>query len=399
MYCICQIGKMRLAVVFLVLMSIFGSLDANTLKSIAQGNDRFTEYTYKKLVRILGNENIIFSGLSAEVILSLLANGAKGTTRKQLLKGLSLPQKIKSINEAYSKLTTGLEVNEDKYNLNLANKIYLAQNFSIKQQFNDIAVNSYAAEVENIDFSKPAKAANLMNSWVEEKTNNRITNLIDKNNLGPDTIIVLINALYFSGEWKNPFSPMNTADRTFYNSPSESKKITSMYTEEIVKYAYNEKLKAKFLELGFKNGNISMTFVLPDKIDGLSAVEKNLKLYLAPQTMESARVAITLPKFTIETEIEFKHILQSLGVRKMFNPGNELSGISNGPLKVDFVIQKTFIDVNENGVEAAAATAVGLSGLSMPPPVKYVFDADHPFFFYIRDQNTGVTLFSGRFVN
>ncbi|XP_072379487.1 alaserpin-like isoform X2 [Diabrotica undecimpunctata] len=391
---------MRLAVVFLVLISIFGCY-ANTLKSIVQGNDKFTEYTYKKLMKISGKEeNIIFSGLSAEVILSLLANGARGTTRKQLLKGLSLPQKIKSINEAYRKLITGLEVNEDEYNVKLANKIYLAQNFLIKKQFNDIAVNNYAAEVENIDFSQTSKAANLMNSWVEEKTNNRITNLIDPQNLNPSTVIVLINALYFSGKWKNPFSPMNTAKRTFYNSPAESKKITTMYTESIAKYAYNEKLKAKFLELSFNNGNTSITFVLPDKIDGLSAVEQNLKLYLAPQTMESARVAITLPKFTIETEIDFKPILQSLGVRKMFKPGNELSNISNGTLQVDFVLQKAFIDVNENGVEAAAATAVNLMPVSLyEPPVKFIFDANHPFYFYIRDLNTDLTLFSGRFLN
>ncbi|XP_072379485.1 antichymotrypsin-2-like [Diabrotica undecimpunctata] len=389
---------MRYAIVFLLLVSIFGCYAVN-LKSIVQGNDKFTVNTYKELVKISCKDNIIFSGISAEVILSLLANGARGTTRKQLLKGLNLPQNIKNINKAYTKITSGLNINKDAYNLKLANKIYLAPNFSIRSEFNDVAVNNYDAEVENLDFSKSVKAANLMNSWVEEKTNYTIKNLIGPQQLNGLTKLVLINALYFSGQWENPFSARKTTDKIFHSSSTESKKIPTMYTEAYAKYAYNEQLKAKFLELGFINGNISMTFVLPDEIDGLVAAEKNLGLYLASQELKYARVAITLPKFKIETEIDFKPILQSLGVRNIFE-GADLTGISKeGDLKVSFVLQKAFINVNEDGVEAAAATAAALVQKSVPPSPQFTFDADHPFYFYIRDMNTGITLFSGRFVN
>ncbi|XP_050500896.1 antitrypsin-like [Diabrotica virgifera virgifera] len=351
-----------------------------------------------KLVRLARKDSIIFSGLSAEVILSLLANGARGETKKQLLKGLSLPNKIKYINKAFTKITSDIHVlNEDAYDLTLANKIYVAPKFPIKKEFNDIAVNYYGAEVENLDFSNKAEAANVMNSWVEEKTNNRINNLINPLNLDSSTALVLINALHFSGQWQNPFPVYNTADKTFYYSLDKSKKIPTMYTESFANYAYNKQLNAKFLELEFKDSNISMTFVLPDQIDGLKAVERNLKLYLAPQNMETVKVAITLPKFQIETEINFKPILQSLGVRQLFKTGDELSNIADGPLKVDFVLQKAFIDVNENGVEAAGATAVAVQMLSLyPPATEYYFNADHPFIFIIKENN-GLILFAGRF--
>ncbi|XP_072377536.1 antichymotrypsin-2-like [Diabrotica undecimpunctata] len=388
---------MRYSVVSLLLVSILGCY-ADDLKSIVQGNDKFTVYTYEELVKISSKNNFIFSGLSAEIILSLLANGANGTTREQLLTGLSLPQNIKNINKAYNKITTGLKVNE-KLNLRLANKVYVHQNFSIKEQFNDIAVNDYAADVENLNFINTGASANYINRWVEEQTNNKIKNLIDPESLSNETGLLLVNALYFSGQWKNPFPERGTQDRTFHSSPTKSKKIPTMYSKSTAKYAYNKQLKAKFLELGFKDGNISMTFVLPDDIDGLLAVEQNLEQYLATQEMESATVAITLPKFKIESKIDFKTILQSLGVTEIFAKKNDFSYISDTDrLKVDFILQKAFIDIHENGVEAAAATAVGVLHWAPLPlfDFYYEFNADHPFIFILKESN-GLILFAGRF--
>ncbi|CAG9829982.1 unnamed protein product [Diabrotica balteata] len=388
---------MRYFVVSLLLASILGCY-ADDLKSIVRGNDKFTVYTYEELVKISSKNNFIFSGLSTEIILSLLANGANGNSREQLLTGLSLPNNIENINKAYTKITTDLKVNE-KLNLRMANKVYVHQNFSIKEQFKDIAVNNYAADVENLDFVKREEAANRINSWVEEQTNNKIKNLIDPEHLKKDTGLVLVNALYFSGQWKNPFPERGTEDRIFHSSPTKSKKIPTMYSKSYAKYAHNKQLKAKFLELEFKDGNVSMTFVLPDEIDGMEAVEKNLKQYLATQKMEYAKVAITLPKFKIESKVEFNPILQSLGVNEIFGDNSDFTYISDRErLKLDFVVQKAFIDIHENGVEAAAATAVGV--LHFPPLVvldlHYKFNADHPFIFILRESN-GLILFAGRF--
>ncbi|XP_072379462.1 alaserpin-like isoform X10 [Diabrotica undecimpunctata] len=391
---------MRCGVIVLIIASIFGC-NADNLNSVVQGNDEFTANTYKELVKISGKNNIIVSGLSAEIVLSLLANGAKGETQKQLLKGLSLPNNIENVNKAFTEITSRLKVNTPDLKLLSANKIYPAQGFPIEKTFKDIAVNDYSADVQNLDYNKPTEAAGTINGWVEEQTNNKIKNLIDPQMLDASTVLVLVNALYYTGKWDHAFEKYNSADRLFHSSPTESKKIPTMYTEAFAKYAYNPKLKAKFLELGFQGGNVSMTFVLPDEINGLAAAEQNLKEYLAPQQMESARVAITLPKFKIESKIDFKPILKSFGITQMFESTADLTGIAKAPLKVDFVVQKAFIDVNEDGVEAAAATAVAVfftDSIDEIHITEYTFNADRPFYFYLKEKTTGVALFAGRFV-
>ncbi|XP_028139481.1 alaserpin isoform X8 [Diabrotica virgifera virgifera] len=385
--------------VVLIIASIFGC-NADNLNSVVQGNDEFTANTYKELVKTVGKENIILSGLSAEIVLSLLANGAKGETQKQLLIGLGLPNNITDVNKAFTEITSRLKVNTPDLKLLSANKIYPAKGFPIEKAFQDVAVNDYNSGVQNLDYNKPAEAAGTINGWVEDQTNHKIQNLIDPQMLDASTVLVLVNALYYTGKWDHPFEKYNSADRLFHSSPTESKKIPTMYTEAFAKYAYNDKLKAKFLELGFQGANVTMTFVLPDEINGLAAAEQNLKEYLAPQPLESARVAITLPKFKINTKIDFKPILKKLGITQMFEDSADLTGIAKAPLKVDFVLQKAFIDVNEDGVEAAAATAVMVapsSSLYPPPTIKiYEFKADRPFLFYLRSYDQFM-LFSGRF--
>jgi len=388
-------------VVLLVIGSIFGC-HSEDVKSVVRGNDVFTANTYKELAKTSGDKNIIVSGLSAEVILSLLANGAKGETLKQILSGLSLPEQLEVTNKAYGEILAHLNVNTENLKLLSANKIFPAEGFTVAKKFDDTAVNVYHSGVQNIDYKNPEVAANTINQWVEDQTNKKIKNLIKADSLSASTALVLVNALYFSGTWQDTFEKYQTKKRVFYTSATDSKEIESMHTETHAKYSYSETLKAKFLELQFLGGNVSMTFVLPDSRTGLGAVEQNLENYLEPQTMENAKIAVTLPKFTINTEIDFKPILQSFGIDKMFTSEADLSGISDAaPLKVDFVLQKAFIDVNEDGVEAAAATAVGMDGafFQIPKPPKYSFNADHPFFFYIRENNFGTTIFAGRFNN
>ncbi|XP_028143470.1 antichymotrypsin-2-like isoform X1 [Diabrotica virgifera virgifera] len=394
MYFDSQIEKMH-KVVFLTIIASFFGCNADNFKSVVRGNFDFTAHTYEELVKISGNNNIIVSGLSAEIVLSLLANGAKGETQKQLLNGLSLPTNIEDVNKAFAEITSHLNTNTPDLKLLSANKIYPRQDFPVEKSFKDIAVNFYSADVQNLDFNDPDKAARTINSWVEQKTNNKIHNIIDPETL-KGSILLLVNALYYTGKWDHDFDKFGSADRLFHSSSTESKKIPTMYTESFVKYAYNTKLKAKFLELGFQGGNVSMTFVLPDEINGLAAAEQNLKEYLAPQPMEPELVAITLPKFKIETKINFKSILRSLGITQIFQPSADLSGISKGLLIVGSVLQKAFINVNEDGVEAAAATMASIIPVMARPRPKQTFNADHPFLFYISQNN--LLLFVGRFM-
>ncbi|XP_072379483.1 antichymotrypsin-2-like [Diabrotica undecimpunctata] len=380
-------------VVVLIVASFFGC-NADNFRSVLQGNDKFTANTYKELIKIPGNNNIIVSGLSAEIVLSLVANGARGETRRQLLDGLGLPRNIKGINTAFAEITSRLKTDKKQFKLLSANKMYPAKNFLIKKAFNHIAVTKYDSEVQNLDFTKPTEASNSINDWVEGKTNNKIKNLIDPKSLNNHVMLVLVNALYFSGKWKYTFKNDSTANRLFHISPTESKEIPSMQTVLVSKYAHNDKLKAKFLELEFKDSDVTMTFVLPDEINGLAAVEENLQEYLAPQKMSNVMVRTTLPKFKIETEIDFKPILQSFGIENIFEKEADLTGISNKKLMVSEVRQKAFIDVDENGVEAAAATKAQFITWSNGE-IPEEFNADHPFLFYLRSR--GLTLFAGKF--
>uniref|UniRef100_A0A6P7FDA3 Ovalbumin-related protein X-like n=1 Tax=Diabrotica virgifera virgifera TaxID=50390 RepID=A0A6P7FDA3_DIAVI len=386
---------MRYVVIVLVCV-IFGCNAYNQFESVLKANNEFTIDAFQEVGKTFNGNNFMFSGVSAEIILSLLANGARGETQYQLLENLRLPTDIEGVNTAYTNITPRLNIDQTLVKLFSANKIYLAQNFLISKEFNDTAVNIYDAEVQNLDFENAHEAANTINSWVEQKTNNKIKDLIDSETLTSDTKLVLVNALYFTGQWKNPFPVDNTADILFHSSPTESQKIPTMQNEGIIKYAYNEKLKAKFLELEFADGNISTTFVLPDAINGLADVEQNMAKYLAPQKMNPSAVIVTLPKFRIETTINFTSILESLGITDIFDDA-DLTGIADARIQVSQVKQKTCIDVNEYGAEAAAATAVSIDSRNAGPQKE--FQADHPFLFYIKDNDLGQILFAGRFTN
>ncbi|XP_072379482.1 antichymotrypsin-2-like [Diabrotica undecimpunctata] len=382
------------AVVILIITSFFGC-NADNIKSVVRGNVEFTANTFQELIKISGNNNIIVSGLSAEIVLALLANGAKGETQKQLLNGLSLPNNIEDVNKAFTEMTYHLNSDTPDLKVLSANKIYPSKDFPIKQSFKDIGANIYSADVENLDFNQREKAASTINDWVAQKTNNKIQKLIDSKSLKVNTELILVNALYYAGKFKHAFEKLETANRLFHSSPTESKKIPTMKTLAFTKYAYNDKLKAKFLELEFKGGNSSITFVLPDEINGLADAEHNLKEYLAPQKMKYANVAINLPKFKIETEINFNPILHSFGITRIFKHGADLSGIADGPLKVDSVKQKAYVKLDEDGVEAAAATAIGVMRPLLEVPEE-IFNANHPFIFYILHNN--LLLFMGRFI-
>lgn len=382
-------------ILFIVLIA---KCRSDNVKIVVQGNEEFTVKTYKELVKISGDNNFIFSGLSAGTVLSLLGNGAEGDTRTQLLKGLSLPEDLEITNKGYYQLQPHLKLNTNTLKVLSANKIYPAKGFNISEKFNDIAVNIYESGVQNLDYNDAEAAAYTINKWVEDKTNNKIKNLISPSSLSPKNKLVLVNALYFTGRWLDAFEVVLKG--FFYTSTNDSIEKKFMHSFTRAKYNHDDNLKAAFLELDFKGGNVSMTFVLPDSPKGLAAVERDLEEYLKPRNMKKANVRISLPNFIEETTIDFTPILKSFGITKIFTPEADLSGISDtGPLQVDYVIQKAFIDCNPFGVEAAAATAVLVDRIAPsrhPGPI-VTFKADHPFLFYLRENDTGATLFAGRY--
>ncbi|XP_063917704.1 alaserpin-like [Zophobas morio] len=360
-------------------------------------NNLFTPTVYKEIAKS-ETGNFLVSPFSAKIILSLAQSGCKNETAKEIRQALYLPDDNSKIQSQVKNVLSALTKNE--YALHAANKIYVKENFAINDEFKQEAVEVYQSEIESLDFCKKEEAATAMNQWVEEKTQNKIQNLINPDILDNKTRAVLINALYFQGNWSITFPPMLTAKANFYKSENEVVEVDTMNLEdEELLYYECPYLNAKLLELPFKGEGASMTIVLPNEKHGLASLESNIKWVFTPHNLTLETVSVALPKFKIESQLDLKAVLQNLGVAKVFDEEQaDLSGIAGekGDLIISAVVQKTFVEVDEKGVEAAAATYIPVIVPDMGVVDPKTFIADHPFIFYIKVK--GVILFAGRVV-
>ncbi|CAG9854555.1 unnamed protein product [Phyllotreta striolata] len=395
---------MKVAIIFLLTAYVVCAAPAEEepLKALATGNRQFAANVYKEIVKTQKG-NLIFSPFSAETVLALLSAGAKGDTHDELVSGLSLPRNQQTIQSAFKEFLPTVNKNTDDLKLLSANKIYAGKDVKLEADYNKIASDVYNSGVQNVDFEKNVEAAGIINSWVEEQTNNKIKDLIKPDAIDGSTAMVLVNALYMSAKWVNTFDKYSTAPQKFWRTKDNSVDVPMMKQIDHFRYYDNKDLGVKFLELPYIGDGLSMVIALPDERDGLTAIESNIEKIMEPQPMESKRVDVKLPKFKIESEIKFVDILKSLGVEKIFNPGANLSGLSatHKNLMVSDVIQKAFIDVTESGTEAAAATAViaveRVMVMELPNPAPIPFHVDHPFSYFIKKDD--VILFVGKIDN
>ena len=299
----------------------------------------------------------------------------------------------------YRKLLPTLVSNKD-FTLTTANRIYLQKGFKPKAKFKKSLIRDFHATALEMDFRSSKTAAKQMNSWVEKVTHDKIKKLVDPRSLGPTTRMVLINAIYFKGDWKTKFNIALTKEKDFLTESGRHVKVPTMHLEGKIEIAVLEKLKSKVLRLPYKGDRIVMDIVLPDDKGGLKVLEQKLKTLddkeLLNENILNKEVIVDLPKFKLEkTWSNLKDILKRLGITSIFRGG--LQGIADGPLMVSDVIQKAFIEVDETGSEASAATGVFMKFRSMSLDNEKVhFKADHPFLFLVRDTQTGLLLFRGR---
>ncbi|XP_072391490.1 antichymotrypsin-2-like [Diabrotica undecimpunctata] len=368
------------------------------LQQLAIGNQQLTSNVYKEILKTR-NGSIIFSPLSVETVLALTSEGAKGDTRSEIVSALHLPESQKTIQQGFKELLPQLKINNKNAILASANKIYVANGINLEDDFKKTAESIYLSGLEQVDFSKSAQAANIINQWVENQTNKKIKDLIKPEYLNSDTMMTLINTLYLSAKWSTTFKDYNTVTDKFYRTPSEQIDQPTMTMTEVFRHYENKGLDTQFLEIPFKSDGLVFSVALPNKKDGIAALENNIEKVFEPQPYTHVPVHLKLPKFTVETELNLKNILQSLGVQKIFNSDAELSGLAKNAkeLRVSEVIQKAFIKVAESGVEAAAATAVLVVTKSarffLEDPIQ--FFADHPFVYFIKYNN--VILFAGKY--
>ncbi|XP_011644242.1 antichymotrypsin-2-like isoform X2 [Pogonomyrmex barbatus] len=363
--------------------------NASNVLSVACNN--FTIPLFKSLSIGTGN-NVVISPLNLHMILSLLSNGAGGFTLKELKSVLH--HDTVSLNDEFKTLILLLN-NMGDLELRIANKVYIQDGFDLMADFLSTCTNIFQCSIARLDFKDNIYAAKMINIWIQETTNNKISNVISSDDIGEDTRIMLINAIYFKSKWLHTFDERNTAKRTFHVSKTETNLVPTMFKKS--KYAYGKisTWHTTFIEIPYLNQDIAMIILLPDREIELQVLENNFNwntLVDAPRSTEM--ISLYLPKFKFEITTNLKDTLCKIGLNTMFKDDADFRRLSNVPLKVSHALQKMFIEVNEEGSEAAAATVVGIRLKRMIiSPMEFV--VDRPFLFVIEHKPSRVPLFLG----
>jgi serpin B len=368
-----------------------------------RGNSEFAFDLYGRLRARDGN--VFFSPYSISSALTMTYAGARGPTATQMATVLRFPFEGDRLHRSLAAVTGKVKAAARHADLRVANALWPQAGFPITPDFQSIAQRRYGAGLESLDFRRaPEKARVTINTWVEQQTDDRIKELLPEGVLTPSTGLVLTNAIYFKGVWKHAFLESATRKEKFVLSTGqEISDVPLMSQSRSLRYLDGGSFQA--LELPYAADELSMIVFLPRTVDGLAKLESTLTAdrladWLARMTTQEVDVA--LPRFKVTAEFRLDQALTDLGMPLAFSAEQaDFSGIAKDvPLSLSAVIHKAYVDVNEKGTEAAAATGavVRVTSAVVRPP-RPVFRADHPFFFIIRDNGTGSTLFAGRVVN
>jgi serpin B len=283
--------------------------------------------------------------------------------------------------------------------LDLANALWAQQGRSFNPVFIELAQNQYRANIRQVDFRTQAEAAiGEINKWVSEKTREKIKQVLPQGSLTPMTQLVLVNAIYFKGNWVTRFEKSETQDQYFHLANGSSVMVPLMHNSQHAKYMATETFQA--VELPYLGNETSMVILLPRQANGLAQLEQVLSLQFLTTVfsrLNQQRIELFLPRFTLDWQVDLKAVLGGLGMPDAFSTRADFSGIKAGePLWINDVFHHAWIEVNEQGTEAAAVTAVPLTGGAGSPALPPVLRADHPFLFLIRDLRSGSLLFIGR---
>lgn len=349
--------------------------------------------------------NLFFSPFSVSTALSMTATGARGETLTQMLATLDLPKDPTAAHRRFGELICRFNAEGKSYELNVANAIWGQQGVEWLPTFLTATREHYGAGLREVDFRQTEQARQTINAWVEDQTKERIQDLIPEGVLQSDTQMVLTNAIYFKGQWEDEFPKRSTQDQPFF-APDTEVKVPLMFRAGGYQYAETDTLQ--LLELPYKGQEMAMVVVLPKERAGLRDLEQSLNASDLDAWLEKLTpvetVRVYLPKFKLTNEFKLSDVLPEIGIRDAFREARaDFSGMTGTRnLFIDEVVHKAFVEVNEEGTEAAAATGVVIRPTSAPigePKPIPVFRADHPFLFLVRDVQSGSILFMGRVEN
>lgn len=367
------------------------------------GRSDFAARLYDKLAATHVGNNLFLSPFSIRVALAMCAVGAKGETRRVLTDLIGAPESVEEQNRQYARLWKSIHgEGERPFQVVTANALWGQQGYQFKPDFQEAIADFYDGALHKVDFrAQPDEAVRTINAWVSDKTREKIRGLVKRDFIDDDTRLVLTNAIYFKGRWESVFEEADTRDEDWHG-PGGTARVAMMHRQG--GYLYHDGGSFQALDVPYQGRQLSMLVVLPRKNDGLASLERQwaggTAYRQATDSLDHEEtVLVWLPRFRLETEFRLKPILCGLYAEPAFSDEADFSGIGEEPLKISEVVHKAFVEVNEEGTEAAAATAVGMvlcAGVAGPPPRPVVFRADHPFLFFIRDRRTNAVLFSGR---
>jgi len=371
---------------------------ANDLQTVVEGNSYFGFDLYQEFKS--EEENLFFSPYSISTALAMTYAGARGQTEKEMAEVLHFSLAQEPLHSSFSKLQSELNAIQDKghVQLSIANSLWAQQGYHFLDTFFDLNKKYYGTGLNFVDFAAQTESARkTINIWVEDKTQQKIKELIKPRMVDSLTTLVLCNAIYFKGDWMSQFDKKRTIDSDFYTSSDKAIKVSMM--SQKTKFKYNDFGDFSAIELPYEGNDLSMIIFLPKEIDGIAEFERNLTNDNVKNWIDrlsnsyESEILVSLPKFKTTCEFELADILAEMGMPHAF-AGADFSGMTGKKdLFISKVIHKAFVDVNEEGTEAAAATAVVMEkGISR----SLRFRADHPFVFLIRENQTGSILFIGK---
>uniref|UniRef100_A0A7M4FJ54 Serpin B10 n=1 Tax=Crocodylus porosus TaxID=8502 RepID=A0A7M4FJ54_CROPO len=365
-------------------------LSVITMDLLAISNGSFALDIFTKLNESCKGENIFFSPWSISIGLAMVYLGARGNTATEMAEN-----ETQEIHVGFKTLLSAVNKPNKNYELKTANRLYEEKTYPLVQKF-------YCAEPQAVNFRTAAEQAREeINSWVMNQTEGRIQDLLPTGSVDSRTALVLVNAIYFKGKWEKQFLKENTSERPFRVSKTKTKPVQMMFLKGMFKILCMDTMKLKIIEVPYIKNELSMFILLPDDIND-NTTERELtyeKLaeWTSPDRMAKVEVEMYLPRIKLEEGYDLKSTLISMGMPDAFSPGTaDFTGLSDKKdLFLSKIFHKSFVEVNEEGTEAAAATGIVIAERAHLKAIK--FKADHPFLFFIRHNKTKSILFFGRF--
>lgn len=343
-------------------------------------------------------ENLFVSPLSLHMALGMLLNGAENETAGEILKTLKMQGiSLADLNKAYQTLVDELPAADSRVKLGLANSVWYRNDFQVETDFKNVLNDSFDAEIAGLPFNDAAKEK--INQWASDKTNGKIKKVIDQ--IKPEQVMFLLNALYFQGDWKYQFDTKKTLDAPFKLESGSDKLVKMMYSTYDFKAAAGSKYNA--VQLPYANGQFNITLLIPQGTNTVGSVISGLTAQdwndLQTNRLIEKEVQVGLPRFTLEYSSKLNNTLSKMGISKVFTDAAELGKINKtADLFVDFVKQDTYLSIDEKGTEAAAVTSIGI-GVTSAGPEKPEYICNRPFALIISEKTSNTILFMGRIMN